>query len=97
MLTDLFPGIQTPTAYLATCPLCGEAHAMQIYEGDIWRCISCNKTGDYDTLKDLMGDDLAILVDRLGKPKPPEGLIVVSEYIKPKTGTSTATGFKPLD
>ena len=32
---------------------------MQIYEGDIWRCISCNKTGDYDTLKDLMGDDLA--------------------------------------
>lgn len=97
MLTNLFPGIQTPTAYLATCPLCGEAHALQIYEGDIWRCISCNKNGDYDTLKDLMGDDLAILVDRLGKPKPPEGLIVVSEYVKPKTGNPAATGFGPLD
>jgi len=97
MLTDLFPGIQTPTAYLATCPLCGEAHAMQIYAGDIWRCISCNRTGDYDTLKDLMGDDLAILVDRLGKPKPPDGLILLGDYTPPESDKPYSTGFNPLD
>ena len=98
MLTDIFSnGIKAGNDYLVTCPLCSEAHAMQIYPGDIWRCVSCNKTGDIDTLKKIMGDDLLVLMDRVGKPKPPDGLIVVGEYIKPKLGEPIATGFNPLD
>ncbi len=98
MLTDLFTKkVKTDTATLVTCPLCAEEYAMHIYPGDIWRCVSCNRTGDAETLKELMGDDLMILADNLKKPKPPEGLIVVSEHVPKKNVKSLSTGFNPLD
>jgi twinkle protein len=98
MLTDLLKnGVHAGTDYLVKCPLCGEPYAMHIYPGDVWRCVSCNRSGDEATLRELMGDDLMVLADKLNKPKPPEGLIVVSDYIKPRHRDSVPTGFNPLD
>lgn len=98
MLTDMFAKkVKTDTSTLVSCPLCAEEYSMHIYPGDIWRCVSCGKTGNGDTLKELMGDDLMILADNLKKPKPPEGLIVVSEHVPKKNIKSLSTGFNPLD
>lgn len=98
MLTDLLKGgAKVGTDYLVKCPLCGEPYAMQIYPGDVWRCVSCDKTGDESTLRELMGDDLMVLAENLKKPKAPEGLQVVSEIVPQKHVKSLSTGFNPLD
>ena len=97
MLTDIFKTIEVNDIHLADCPLCAESYSLQIYDGDIWRCVSCNQSGDLETMKHLMGSDFLLSVDQLGKQKPPEGLIVVGEYVNTSKESNTATGFNPID
>jgi len=99
VLERMFPGsIETEHCYLLDCPFCDESLSLQIYAADVWRCVSCNRTGDLEALKKAYDAEYIVAVmDQMDKTRPPEGLIVVSEYVKPDEGKSASTGFNPID
>ncbi len=96
-LTKLLPTIERDSIHYADCPMCLERMALQIYAENIWRCVSCNRKGDAETLKEYMGEPFALMVDKANQDKVPEGLIVVGRYHEPKQQKAIATGMNPLD
>ena len=101
MSTDFiqaFPGIQIDGYHLVSqCPLCNERYSFRFFAGDLWECVACGENGDWQGLKKRLADDILVDISKIDAPKPPEGLIVVSEYIKPRTAVKTSTGFNPVD
>lgn len=83
-----------------TCPLCGENYSFHFVGlTGIWQCISCNKSGKYAELQELLKEDV-IWQDKFAElqhPTAPEGLIQVGKYIQPPSSKNTATGFSEID
>ena len=77
--------------------MCGEKYSFRIIAEDIWECVACNKSGDLDSLKEIMKDDLFVKIEDVQKPEPPEGLIVVGEYRRRKDVKLYSSGINLLD
>ena len=44
-----------------------EKYSFRIIAEDIWECVACNKSGDLDSLKEIMKDDLFVKIEDVGK------------------------------
>lgn len=83
-----------------TCPLCNENYSFHfIGLTGIWECVSCNKSGKYSELQELLKEDI-VWQDKFSElqhPSAPEGLIQLGKYIQPPTSKNIATGFGEID
>lgn len=81
-----------------TCPICMGEYTFRYRKSGVWECVECKKRGFENELADVVTD---LFVKRnlnnLDKPAPPDGLIVVSEYKKPKNEKITHTGINKID
>lgn len=86
---------------LKQCPICSDSYTFR-FLGDhsLWECPSCKTSGDWNTLSDMLMrvQSWRDRVAELKRPKPPEGLIVVSEWVPPASASKRIhTGFGGLD
>ena len=82
------------------CPICGEQYSFHfIGLTGLWKCNSCDATGDYDKLKHIAKDDLFLMgkLAEMINPTAPEGLIQIGAYMPPKRLFVCGTGYKTLD
>ncbi len=86
---------------LKFCPICSNLYTFR-FLGDhsLWECPSCNTHGDWTLLSDMLMriPSWRDKVADLKRPKPPEGLLVVSEWRPPEKNVKRIpTGFGALD
>ena len=86
------------TYVVDTCPICTGNYTFRYRKSGLWECVDCKNRGFENDLVSVVTD---LFVKRnlqnLDKPKPPDGLVVVSEYRKPKHDKVILTGFNKLD
>lgn len=89
-----------PLYVLDTCPMCAGRKTMKFTGKGQWGCTSCQKGGEtLASLRDFFAtnDMLANYVKDLVDPIEPEDLILISEFISPRSGIIIPTGFGQLD
>lgn len=98
-LTEVFPGFEYNGVYIVNeCPFCNERYSFRfVGNGQVYECVACKKHGTFEDLKKELSDDLLIDIENLEKPKPPKGLIVLSQYVEPKSTMQASCGFNPID
>ena len=84
---------------LDRCLFCGEQDSLIFSGRGMWACRKCDKGGnDLDCLRiELQKNPALKQFADFADPKPPEGMIVLSEYVSPYRQHVIGTGFGTID
>ncbi len=99
-MSPLGSGVWIDKRYvLETCPFCSEAYSFQ-FQGATgqWRCVSCNEFGmSFKELEHRLSIRFVMLDKSIQEPEVPDGLIVLSEWIKPTSFLTIDSGWLEID
>lgn len=84
---------------LDRCLFCGEQDSLIFSGRGMWACRKCDKGGNtLDNLRtELLKNPALKQFADFADPKPPEGMIVVSDYFPPRQQRVIGTGFGTID
>jgi twinkle protein len=82
------------------CPLCSEPYSFA-FSGtiEVWNCPVCNNSGNWQTLVDMLSkvDGWRNVLLNKDNPKPPEGLVLLSQWHNDHVAKRILSGFECLD
>lgn len=82
------------------CPVCSGQYTFR-FSGtkDVWNCAECQALGSWETLIEMLSrhDGWQKVLANRDKPKPPQGLVLLSEWFSDREENRILTGFECLD